>query len=73
MVMIMIMNAFFRWPPHDHDQECFDCVFQVTVPNAALLGAVGLIQTLELPDFLENLVIIIFFFFFFFFFYQNHC
>ena len=63
MVMIMIMNAFFRWPPHDHDQECFDCVFQVTVPNAALLGAVGLIQTLELPDFLENLVIIIFFFF----------
>ena len=63
MVMIMIMNAFFRWPPHDHDQECFYCVFQVTVPNAALLGAVGLIQTLELPDFLENLVIIIFFFF----------
>jgi len=29
----------------------------VTVPNAALLGAVGLIQTLELPDFLENLVL----------------
>ena len=63
LLMVMIMNAFFRWPPHDHDQECFDYVFQVTVPNAALLGAVGLIQTLELPDFLENLVIIIFFFF----------
>ena len=33
---------------------------QVTIPNAALLGAVGLIQTLEMPETLRNLVAIIF-------------
>ena len=33
---------------------------QVTIPNAALLGAVGLIQTLELPESLRNLVAIVF-------------
>jgi len=39
--------------------SCSNCreSTEVTVPNAALLGAVGLIQSLELPDFLENLVL----------------
>ena len=32
---------------------------QVSLPNAPLLGAVGLIQTLELPETLQNLVAII--------------
>jgi len=39
--------------------SCSNCreSTEVTVPNAALLGAVGLIQSLELPDYLENLVL----------------
>jgi len=43
----------------NEELSCQDCreSTEVTIPNAALLGAVGLIQTLELPESLRNLVL----------------